>query len=166
MARSRRTWIAIAALIAAIAVWVGFAYRALQPDGGITAANDRAWVAGLVLLGCALDAILIVRISRAQVGRLGLLWLGLRAFVSAVGFLFFTFPFYAIALVAVTGARLDDPRTDPHLPHSYRPISTGWFGALTPMWWSRNLLGASQIGESACVICRETRDAPIHASAA
>jgi hypothetical protein len=156
------TWIVVVALIAAIAGWIGYAYRAIQPDGGIVAASDRSWLVGIVLLGCALDALVAVRLVGARVGLGGLIWLALRVLLSIGGFLYLTLPLYAIAFFVLSRVPRPDPRADPSLPHAYRPISAGWFGALTPLWWSRNLLGARQIGASRCVVCREDKDALIH----
>ena len=156
------TWIVVVSLVAAIAVWIGYAYRALQPDGGIVTPSDRSWLVGIVLVGCALDALVAIRLARGRIGVAGLTWLGLRGLTSIVGFLFVTFPFYAIAFFVLTRAPRVDPRTDPHLPHSYRPVSAGWFGAMTPLWWSRNIIGASQIGQSQCAVCRQDKDALVH----
>ena len=33
---------------------------------------------------------------------------------------------------------------------------------MTPLSWSRNILGASQISQSPCVVCRQDKDAVIH----
>jgi hypothetical protein len=164
--RPLSTWIVIVAVIAAIAIWLGYVSRALQPDGGIVAAKDQAWLIGIVLAGCALDVVVIVRLVRGQFGVAGLTWLALRGLLSMVGFLFLTFPSYAIAFVILSRAPRSDPRLDPTLRHAYRPISAGWFGALTPLWWSRTLLGASQISQSSCVVCREDNDDPIHGAVA
>lgn len=164
--RPLSTWIAFGALIAAIAVWLGYAYRAFQPDGGIVAPRDQPWFLAIVLVGCAIDALVAAAAMRGRVGLGGLTWLGLRALLSVVGFLFFTLPPYAIALIVLSRAPSPDGRSDPSLAHAYRPMSAGWFRALTPLWWSRNLLGASQLGASQCVVCREGRDAAIHSSAA
>jgi hypothetical protein len=157
-------WIVVVALVAATVVWAGYAYRALQPDGGLVGAGDRLWLLGLVGLGSALDALVAVRLLRGRIGRGDLIWLGLRCLLSVVGFLFLTLPFYGIAFVLLSSAPRSDPRTDASLPHGYRPISAGWFGALTPLWWSQSILGASQIGQSWCVVCRQDRNAPIHAA--
>jgi hypothetical protein len=159
-------WIVVVAVATAIAIWLGYAYRVLQPDSAVVGPSDRAWLIGLVLLGCALDLVVTVRLVRGQFGIAGLMWLALRGFLSIVGFLFFTFPSYAIAFVVLARAPRRDPRTDRELPHAYRPISAGWFGALTPLWWSRTLVGARQIGESRCVVCREAKDDPIHRAVA
>jgi hypothetical protein len=159
-------WIVVVAVIAAIAIWLGYAYRALQPDGAIVSASDRTWLIAIVLLGCALDVVVIVRLLRGQFGVASLTWLGLRGLLSIVGFLFFTFPLYASAFFVLSRAPRPDPRTDPTLPHAYRPIAAGWFGALTPLWWSRTLVGAHQIGESQCAVCREAKDDSIHGAAA
>ena len=160
------TWIVVVSLIAAIVVWFGYAYRVLQPSGGIVASStDRSWIVGIVLVGCAIDALVAIRLVRGRIGLVGLTWLALRILTSLVGFLLVTFPFYAIAFFVLSRTPRVDPRTDPHLPHAYRPISTGWFGAMTPVWWSRNILGASQIGESRCVVCRQDKDDPIHSAA-
>ena len=164
--RPRNSWIAVGALISAIAIWVGYAYRALQPDAGIVAPKDQAWLLGIVLVGCAIDGLLAAAALRGRVGLGGLTWLGLRALLSVVGFLFFALPLYAIALFALWRAPSPDGRWDPSLPHAYRATSAGWFRALTPLWWSRNLLGASQLGASRCVVCRESSDAAIHGPAA
>ena len=160
--RPLSSWIAVVALVAAIGVWVGYGYVALQPDSHIVAPGDRPWFWGLLLAGCGLDALVVVRSVRAPVGGLGLAWLALRALLSVGGFLFFTFPSYAIALFALSRAPRADPRADPSLPHAFRPVSAGWFGALTPLWWSQNVTGASQIGASGCIVCGGDRDAPIH----
>jgi hypothetical protein len=157
------TWIVVVSLIAAIVVWIGYAYRAVQPDVSLVTAKDQAWLVGIVLFGCALDALVAIRLLRWRIGIGDLTWLGLRGLMSIVGFLFVTFPFYAIAFFVLTRTPRPDPRTDPDLPHAYRPISAGWFGAMTPLWWSRNILGASQIGQSLCVVCRQGKDALIHA---
>jgi hypothetical protein len=164
--RPPNSWIPFLALIAAIAVWLGYAYRALQPDGGIVAPKDLAWLLAIVVVAGAIDALVAAAAMRGRVGLGGLIWLGLRALLSVVGFLFFTLPLYAIALIVLSRAPSPDGRPDPSLPHAYRPTSAGWFRALTPLWWSRNLLGASQLGASQCVVCRETRDAAIHGPAA
>ena len=158
------TWIVVVSLIGAIAVWIGYAYRVLQPGSGtvIVTATDRSWLAGIALVGCALDALVAFRLVRGRIGIGGLIWLGLRCLTSIVGFLFITLPFYAIAFLVLTRSPRPDPRTDPHLPHAYRPISAGWFGAMTPLSWSRNILGASQISQSPCVVCRQDKDAVIH----
>lgn len=161
--RQLSQWIAGLALIASIGVWLGYGYLALQPDSHIIAAGDRAWFWGLVLAGCGLDALVIIRSVRTGVGRLDLIWLALRALLSVGGFLFFTFPGYAIALFALSRSSGPDPRADPTLPHAYRPVSAGWFGAMTPLWWSQNVMGANQVGASRCVVCQADWDAPIHA---
>jgi hypothetical protein len=160
------TWIVVVALIAAIAIWLGYAYRVLQPDSFVVAPSDRAWLIGIVLLGCALDLVVMIRLLRGRNGVAGLTWLALRGLLSIVGFLFVTFPSYAIAFVVLSRAPRPDPRTDPDLPHAYRPISAGWFGALTPLWWSRTLVGARQIGESQCIVCRQAKDDAIHGTVA
>ena len=149
-----------AALVAAIAIWVGYLYRAVQPGSSLVNARDEAWLIGLVLGGCAIDAIVAARVMRGRVGVGGLIWLGFRTLLSLVGFLFFTLPLYAFALIVLTRAPRRDPRTDPTRPHAYRSVADGWFGAATPLGWSRTLLGASQIGERQCVICRRAEDAP------
>jgi hypothetical protein len=164
--RPLSVWIVSVALIAAIAIWLGYADRVLQPDTAVVSPSDRTWLIAIVLLGCALDLVVIVRLVRGQFGVASLTWLALRGLSSIVGFLFFTFPSYAIAFVVLSRAPRPDPGTDPTLPHAYRPIAAGWFGALTPLWWSRSLLGASQISQSSCVVCRADKDDPIHGAAA
>ena len=159
-------WIVAVAVIAAITIWLGYVYRLLQPDSPVVAPSERAWLIAIVLVGCAIDLVVIVRLARGLFGFAGLAWLALRGLLSIVGFLFFTFPSYAIAFVVLSRAPRLDPRTDPDQPHAYRPISSGWFGALTPLWWSQTLVGAHQIGESQCVVCREAKDDPIHAAVA
>jgi hypothetical protein len=163
--RPWNSWIPFLALIAAIAVWLGYAYRALQVDGGIVAQKDQVWVLATVVVGCAIDALVAAAAFRGRVGLGGLLWLGLRALLSVFGFLFLTLPFYAIALILLSQAPSPDGRSDPSLPHAYRPVSAGWFRALTPLWWSRNLLGANQLAASQCVVCQAGRDATIHGPA-
>jgi hypothetical protein len=159
-------WIVVVAVVAAIVIWLAYAYRVLQPDSAVVAPSDRTWLIAIVLLGCALDLVVIVRLLRGQIGVAALMWLALRGLLSVVGFLFFTFPSYAIAFVILSRAPRPDPRTDPDLPHAYRPISAGWFGALTPLWWSRALAGARQIGGSECIVCRAAKDDPIHGAVA
>lgn len=164
--RPLSVWIVSVALIAAVAIWLGYAYRTLQPDSAGVAPSDRTWLVAIVLLGCLLDLVVLVRLQRGQFGVAGLTWLALRGLLSIVGFLFLTFPSYAMALVVLSRAPRPDTRADPDLPHAYRPISAGWFGALTPVSWSRNILGASQISQSSCVVCRADKDDPIHGAAA
>ena len=157
---------AILALVAAIAVWLGYAIRAVQPESNLVGASNRGWLVGMVLVGCAVDALVAVTLLRGRIGIAGLMWLGLRVLLSIVGFLFLTIPLYAVAFLVLSRAPRMDPRTDPTLPHAYRPISAGWFGSLTPIWWSRTLVGASQIGETRCAVCREQKDDLIHGPAA
>ena len=161
-----RKRVAVVALVVAIAAWLVYAYLALQPDSGIVRADDRLpfWI--LLVVGLVLDAAVTIRSVRSRIGLLGQVWLGFRALLAAVGILYATLPSYAIALVALSRGPRTDTRTDPTLPHPFRPISSGWFGALTPLGWSQTLLGASQVGATRCVICDEDEHAPIHGEAA
>jgi len=95
------------------------------------AQKDQVWVLATVVVGCAIDALVAAAAFRGRVGLGGLLWLGLRALLSVFGFLFLTLPFYAIALILLSQAPSPDGRSDPSLPHAYRPVSAGW------LWRSR-----------------------------
>ena len=76
-----------------------------------------------------------------------------RALLSVVGFLFFTLPFYAVALVAMSPASRSYGGSDPNEPHAYRPI-----------WWGR-LAGPLPVpvGARVCTLCGQPEGAPIHA---
>ena len=102
---------------------------------------------------------------RGRVGVGGLIWLGFRTLLSLVGFLFFTLPLYAFALIVLTRAPRRDPRTDPTSLHAHRSSRRTAGLAATPLGWSRTLLGASQIGERQCVICRGAEDDLLHSTA-
>ena len=159
------TWIVVLSLLAAIAIWLAYLPRALQLDGTLGAPkSSAAWMIGLVLGACVLDGLVAVRALRSgRIGLLGLLWVGFRTLLSIAGFLLVTLPFYAVALVAVTREPRHDPRLDPARAHAYRATSSGWFRSMTPVGWSRTLLGASQLGETRCVVCGEPEADPIHA---
>jgi hypothetical protein len=141
------------ALLVAVAIWLAYAYLALQPGSRIVRPADAPIYVGLIAAGCLLDALVAVTCLRGRIGRVALTFVAVRALLSAVGFLFFTLPFYAVALVAMSPASRSRQGGDPNGPHTYRPI-----------WWGR-LAGPLPVpvGARSCTLCGQPEDAPIHA---
>ena len=157
------TRVAVVALLIAIGIWIGYAVFTLRPGSAAGAPQDAAMLVALVAIGCCLDALVVVRCLRGRVGGLALGYLGLRTLLSVGGFLWLTLPSYAIAAFAVSRRPAAGTLTDPSRPHEFRPVSSGWYGsAMTPLDWSRNLIGARQLVARECVICGEPEDAQIH----
>ncbi len=152
------------ALLTAIPIWLGYAYLGAQPGSRIVRTSDLPLFLVVVGASCLLDAIVAIRALRGPVGRIGLMYLGIRALLSLGGLLIFTLPSYAIAIVALTRTTQASWRSgDPTQPHRYRATAEGWFGLLTPVWWSQNLMGATQLGSRGCAICGAAQNADIHA---
>jgi hypothetical protein len=145
--------IAAVALGVAVAIWLAYAYLALQPGSRIVPLADAPIYVGLIGAGCLLDALVAVRCLGARIGRMALTYVAVRALLSAVGFLFFTLPFYGLALVAMSPASSSQHGADPNEPHAYRPI-----------WWGR-LAGPVPVpvGARVCTLCGQPEGAPIHA---
>jgi len=163
--RHLRELAAAIAIVAADVVWLIYASQALGRGGSIAPA-DGPWFVGIVGVGLVLDLV-VARLSWASPARRGFVlgYLGLRTFLSAVGFLFLTLPFYLVAFGAIALARPSHAMDDPDQPHPFVPQSRGWFRALTPVSWSQNLLGASQYGARGCGVCGRAETDPIHADA-
>jgi len=143
------------ALLVAVAIWLAYAYLALQPGSRIVRPADAPIYLGLIGAGCLLDALVAVRCLRGRIGRVALTYVAVRALLSVVGFLFFTLPFYGLALVAMSPASRSQQGGDPNEPHTYRPL-----------WWGR-LAGPVPVpvGARVCTLCGQPEAAPIHARA-
>ena len=159
---SRTTSVAVVALGVALAIWLGYGYLALQPGATLVRPADQGWFFGLLVGGAVLDVVVAIRSLRGRVGGLALVWLGVRVVLSAAGLLFVTIPSYAVALFTLSRPPAPDTRVDPMSEHAFRPVSAGWFAALTPTWWSRNLVGARHYGARRCAICGEPEIDPMH----
>lgn len=144
-----------AALLVAVAIWLAYAYLALQPGSRIVRPADAPVYLGLIGAGSLLDALIAVRCLRGRIGRVALTYVAGRALLSVVGFLFFTLPFYGLALVAMSPSSRSQARDNPNEPHTYRPV-----------WWGR-LAGPVPVpvGARNCAFCGQPEDAPIHARA-
>ena len=147
--------VAAGALLVAVAIWLAYAYLALQPGSRIVRPADAPIYLGLIGAGCLLDALVAVRCLRGRIGRVALTYVAVRALLSVVGFLFFTLPFYGLALVAMSPASRSQQGGDPNEPHTYRPL-----------WWGR-LAGPVPVpvGARVCTLCGQPEAAPIHARA-
>jgi hypothetical protein len=144
--------VAPVALLVAVAIWLAYGYLALQLGSGIVRPADAPIYLGLIGTGCLLDALVAVRCLRGGIGRAALTYVAVRALLSVVGFLFFTLPFYALALVAMSPASISEQGGDPNEPHPYRPL-----------WWGR-LAGTVPVpvGARNCTLCGQPEDARIH----
>ena len=151
--RSTTLLVAAVALLVAVAIWLAYAYLALQPGTRIVRPGDAPIYLGLIGAGCLLDALVAVRCLRGRIGRVLLTYVAARALLSAVGFLFLTLPAYAVALVAMSPASRSQQGGDPNEPHAYRPL-----------WWGR-LAGPVPVpvGARVCTLCGQPEGAPIHA---
>jgi hypothetical protein len=147
--------VAAVALLVAVAIWLAYAYLAFQPGSRIVRPANAPIYLGLIGAGCLLDPLVAVRCLRRRIGRVALTYVAVRVLLSAVGFLFFTLPFYGLALVAMSPASRSQRGGDPNEPHSYRPI-----------WWGR-LAGPVPVpvGARVCTFCGQPEDAAIHAVA-
>ena len=145
--------VAAVALLIAVAIWLAYAYLALQPGSRIVRPADAHIYLGLIGAGCLLDGLVAVRCLRGRVGRVALTYVAGRALLSVVGFPFLTLPFYVVALMAMSPASTSHGGGDPNEPHAYRPI-----------WWGR-LAGPLPVpvGARVCTLCGQPEDAPIHA---
>ncbi len=84
--------------------------------------------------------------------------------MSAVGFLWLTFPSYAIAAIALTRRPATSTASDPNRPHAFRPASSGWFGSsLAPFRRTAELAGARQFSANTCAMCGAAEGSPLHA---
>jgi hypothetical protein len=164
MRAPKSTVIGIAAIATAIAIWIGMLVAVLQADAvSVPPSADLSFIA-LIGLGCLLDAIVAVRAWRRRLGLFGLGWLALRCLMSAVGFLWITFPSYAIAAIALTRRPATSTASDPNRPHAFRPASSGWFGSsLAPFRRTAELAGARQFSANACAVCGAAEGSPRHA---
>jgi hypothetical protein len=145
--------VAAVALLVAVAIWLAYVCLALQPGSRIVRPADAPIYLGLIGAGCLLDGLIAVRCLRGHIGRVAFTYVAVRALLSVVGFLFFTLPFYGLALVAMSPASRSQQGGDPNEPHAYRPI-----------WWGR-LAGSvpMPVGARNCTLCGQPEGAPIHA---
>ena len=162
---SLRTRVAALACLLAVVAWIVYAAAALSTTTIVSARDAPAFIATIGVL-VALDAIVAVRAWWKRASRLDLAYLGLRVLLSGVGFLLVTLPLYVVAFLALWRAPGRSAEVDPNGPHAYSPASAAWFRSLTPLSWSRNLLGASQYSASACAVCGRGPDDPLHAEGA
>lgn len=164
MRAPKSTVIGIAAISTAIAIWIAMAIAVIQADAAsIPPSADWSFIA-LIGLGCVLDAIVATRAWRGRLGLFGLGWLALRCLMSAVGFLWITFPSYAIAAIALTRRPATSTASDPNRPHAFRPASSGWFGSsLAPFGRTAELAGTRQFSANTCAVCGAAEGSPLHA---
>ena len=135
--------IAAVALLVAVAVWLAYAYLALQPGSWDRPPADVPTYIALIGPGCLLDALVALTCLRGRVGRVALTSVAGRALLSAVGFLFFTLSVNAVALVAMSSASRRPRGSDPNGPHPRRPI-----------WWGRLVgLVPVPVGAQTCTLC-------------
>lgn len=151
------------AIVVAIAIWLAYGYLILQPGETIVRSVDLPYLLAFVAGGVLVDLVVAVRAGSLRAGGRDVAWLCLRAIMAAGGLLFVALPLYVIAALLVARGASPQPVADPHLPHDFRAVAGGWYRLLTPIWWSQNLLGASQIGARRCAACGQPQDAPIHA---
>jgi hypothetical protein len=159
----RRIRIAAVAVLSAAAIWLAYGWVVLFASNAV-AAKDIPWLLGIVAVGVALDlgiAALVLRESAPRPVAIG--YLGLRSLMSASGFLILTLPSYLVALVAIGLPTARVPIEDPDEPHTFVAQYGGWFRGLTPISWSRNLMGASQYGANLCAVCGQPADDQRHA---
>lgn len=153
------------AIVSAVAIWLVDGYLTVAPGSTVIRSGDLPWFMALLAAGCALDVAVAARIWTMRASMRDVIYLCLRTLGAADGFIYPTLPLYAVATLMVNVGPRARPVIDPHEPHDFRPVSGGWFRLLTPIWWSQNLVGASQIGARRCAACGQPEDAPIHASA-
>lgn len=161
---AKATIVGIIALISAIAIWIGMAVAVLRADATSDPPSTDWTFIALIGLGCLLDVIVAGRAWRGRLGLFRLAWLGLRCLMSAVGFLWITFPSYVVAAIALTRRPAASTAADPTRPHTFRPASTGWFGSsLAPFQRTSELAGARQFGATTCAVCGAAEASPLHA---
>lgn len=143
----------IVALLLAIAIWIWYAIAVVLAGPTTGEPLDVPVLIAVIGVGCLLDALIAARAVRRPVGTLALIYLGLRALLSAAGLLFATLPSYAVAAFALSRARRREEIGDRDHPHGFRTIADPWHGVAT-----RHGVAMPR----KCAICGEDEQAAIH----
>jgi hypothetical protein len=110
---SRPSWpvlIGVLAIASAVGIWLIVANAILR-----STELEPAEVESLIVLlvaGILIDGLVAGRALRGRVGIFGLGWLAIRVLISAAGLLPVTLPSYAIAVIALTRARMSRTADD------------------------------------------------------
>lgn len=132
------------------------------------AGNPAPETLTLVVISVVLDLVAIVAIltaRRSWVRVIVVAYVFLQVLITATTFFLPGFLAYgAAAILLVWAPRRSTRRRSAASPHAFEAVADSWFGgSLTAPSLSRNVVGATQFGQQACVVCGKPADDAIHA---